>query len=83
VPFVWSDQYEVKIQVAGHVRGDDDLEVVDGSIEERKFVAILGRGDRLVGAVAFSRPRLLMQYRRMVLERASFDEALASARAAG
>jgi 3-phenylpropionate/trans-cinnamate dioxygenase ferredoxin reductase subunit len=80
---VWSDQYDVKIQVAGHVRGDDDMEIVDGSIEERKFVAVFGRAGRLVGAVAFSRPRLLMQYRRMVLERASFDDAVASARAAG
>jgi 3-phenylpropionate/trans-cinnamate dioxygenase ferredoxin reductase component len=81
VPFVWSDQYEVKIQVAGHVRGDDTMEVVDGSIADRKFVAIFGRAGRLVGAVAFSRPRLLMQYRRMVAERAAFDDALASARA--
>jgi 3-phenylpropionate/trans-cinnamate dioxygenase ferredoxin reductase subunit len=81
VPFVWSDQYDVKVQVAGHVRGDDTMEIVDGSIEERKFVAILGRAGRLVGAVAFSRPRLLMQYRRMVLERVSFDDALAAARA--
>ena len=39
VPFVWSDQYDVKIQVVGHVRGDDDIEVVDGSLEERRFVA--------------------------------------------
>ena len=81
VPFVWSDQYDVKIQVAGHVRGDDDLEIVDGSIEERKFVAIFGRAGRLVGAVAFSRPRQLMQYRRMVQERATFEDALAFARA--
>ena len=44
VPFVWSDQYDVKIQVAGHVRGDDTMEIVDGSIEERRFVAILGPG---------------------------------------
>ena len=37
VPFVWSDQYDVKIQVAGHVRGDDAMEIVDGSLEERKL----------------------------------------------
>ncbi len=82
VPFVWSDQYDVKIQVAGHVRGDDAMEIVDGSIEDRRFVAILGRGGRLVGAVAFSRPRLLMQYRRMVQDRVSFADALAAARGA-
>ena len=80
VPFVWSDQYETKIQVAGLVRGDDEIEVVDGSLEERTFVAAVGRRGRLVGAVAFSRPRVLMQYRRLIAERTTFDDALAVAR---
>ena len=83
VPFVWSDQYDVKIQVAGHVRGDDRLEVVDGSLDERRFVAAIGRGGRLVGAVGFSRPRVLMQYRRLVAEGTSWDDALAGAGGAG
>jgi len=78
VPFVWSDQYDVKIQVAGSVRGDDQIEVVDGSLEERRFVAAVGRAGRLVGAVGFGRPRVLMQYRRLIAERASFEDALAA-----
>lgn len=80
VPFVWSDQYDVKIQVVGHVRGDDTFEVVDGSLAERRFVAIFGREGRLTGAVAFNRPRLLMQYRRLVAEGASFADASEFAR---
>lgn len=80
VPFVWSDQYDLKIQVTGHVRGDDTVEVVDGSLDEFRFVAAVGRAGRLVGAVGFSRPRVLMEYRRMVSARATFDEALAFAR---
>lgn len=79
VPFVWSDQYDVKIQVAGHIRGDDMIEVVDGSIPDRRFVAAVGREGRLVGAVGFGRPRVLMQYRRLVAEHASWDDALAFA----
>jgi 3-phenylpropionate/trans-cinnamate dioxygenase ferredoxin reductase subunit len=79
VPFVWSDQYDVKIQVVGHVRGDDTVEVVDGSLDERRFVAIFGRDGRLTGAVGFSRPRLLMQYRRLLVEGASFADARAFA----
>ncbi|HUV10786.1 MAG TPA: FAD-dependent oxidoreductase [Acidimicrobiia bacterium] len=78
VPFVWSDQYDVKIQVVGDVRADDDLEIVDGSLEARKFVAAVGRAGRLVGAVAFSRPRPLMQLRRMIVDGASLADALAS-----
>jgi 3-phenylpropionate/trans-cinnamate dioxygenase ferredoxin reductase subunit len=77
VPFVWSDQYDVKIQVAGRVRGDDRIEIVDGAIDERRFVAAVGRDGRLIGAVAFNRPRVLMQYRRLIAQRCSFDDALA------
>jgi 3-phenylpropionate/trans-cinnamate dioxygenase ferredoxin reductase subunit len=81
VPFVWSDQYDVKIQCAGHVSGDDVVEVVDGSFAERRFVAIFGRDGRLTGAVAFSRPRQLMQYRRLIADGATFEDALAFSRA--
>ena len=49
---------------------------VDGSLDERKFVAIFGRGDRFTGAVAFSRPRMLMQYRRLLVDGATFPDAL-------
>ncbi len=80
VPFVWSDQYETKIQVVGHVRGDDEIAVVDGSTDELRFVAAVGRGDRLVGAIGFSRPRVVMQYRRMIAEGAAWGDALELAR---
>jgi 3-phenylpropionate/trans-cinnamate dioxygenase ferredoxin reductase component len=83
VPFVWSDQYDVKIQVVGHVRGDDEIEVVDGSIEDHRFAAAVGRSGRLVGAVGFSRPRVVMQLRRLVAERAPFADAVATARTGG
>ena len=79
VPFVWSDQYDVKIQIVGSIHGDDEVVVADGSLDERRFVALFGRGGRLVGALGFSRPRLVMQYRRMIAERASWDDALAHA----
>jgi NADPH-dependent 2,4-dienoyl-CoA reductase/sulfur reductase-like enzyme len=81
VPFVWSDQYDRKIQTVGHFRGDDDMEVVHGTLEERRFVAVFGRAGRLVGALGFSMPAKVMQYRRMIEERASFSDALEHARA--
>ena len=80
VPFVWSDQYDRKIQTVGHFRGDDEMEVVYGSLDERRFVAVFGRDDRLVGALGFSMPAKVMQYRRMIDERASFADALERAR---
>jgi NADPH-dependent 2,4-dienoyl-CoA reductase/sulfur reductase-like enzyme len=82
VPFVWSDQYDRKIQTVGHFDADDEMAVVHGSLEERRFVAVFGRAGRLVGALGFSMPPKLMQYRRMITQHASFDDALAYARTA-
>jgi 3-phenylpropionate/trans-cinnamate dioxygenase ferredoxin reductase subunit len=81
VPFVWSDQYDRKIQSAGQFRGDDRMEVVHGSLAERRFVAVFERSGRVVGTLGFSMPAKLMQYRRMIAARASFAEALAYAHA--
>jgi NADPH-dependent 2,4-dienoyl-CoA reductase/sulfur reductase-like enzyme len=76
VPFVWSDQYDVKIQSVGRFNADDDLHVAHGTLDERRFVALFGRRGRLTGALGFGRPRQVMQYRRMIAERRSFDDAL-------
>jgi NADPH-dependent 2,4-dienoyl-CoA reductase/sulfur reductase-like enzyme len=76
VPFVWSDQYDVKIQCVGRFNAGDELHVAHGTLEERRFVALFGRAGRLVGALGFSRPRHVMQYRRMISERRSFADAL-------
>ncbi len=80
VPYFWSDQYEVKIQYVGHARPDDQVKVVHGDTEERKFVAVFGRSGRLTGALAFNQPRQLMAYRRMLVEGASWEQALAGSR---
>jgi NADPH-dependent 2,4-dienoyl-CoA reductase/sulfur reductase-like enzyme len=80
VPFFWSDQYSTKIQVIGLPGPDDEVVVVEGSVEEGKLVALYRRGDRLRAALAFSRPRHLMAYRPLLAAGASFDEALAVAR---
>jgi NADPH-dependent 2,4-dienoyl-CoA reductase/sulfur reductase-like enzyme len=77
VPYFWSDQYDVKIQVIGHPGPDDDVVVVDGSPEERRLVALYGRGGRFTAALGFSRPRQLMGYRPLLEAGASFEEALA------
>ena len=78
VPWFWSDQYDRKIQLAGRVRPDDEVRVVAGSVEERRFAALYGRAGRLMGVLGFNRPRHVMRYRGLIEQRASFDEALAA-----
>ena len=79
VPFFWSDQYDRKIQLAGRARHDDIVEIVTGSLEERRFAAIYGRGGRIVAVLGMNRPRHVMQYRNLIAQRATWDDALAFA----
>ena len=78
VPWFWSDQYDRKIQLAGRVRPDDDVRVVTGSVEERRFAAVYGRAGRITGVLGFNRPRHVMRYRALIEQGASFEEALAA-----
>jgi 3-phenylpropionate/trans-cinnamate dioxygenase ferredoxin reductase subunit len=80
VPFVWSDQYDRKIQTVGVVSADADVHVAHGTLADRQFVALFGQGGRIMGALGFNRPRNVMQYRRLISERASWDDALALAK---
>jgi 3-phenylpropionate/trans-cinnamate dioxygenase ferredoxin reductase component len=77
VPYFWSDQYDTKIQVIGHPHPDDEVIVVDGSLAERRFVALYARRGRLTAALGFSRPRQLMGFRPLVEAQAPLDEARA------
>jgi NADPH-dependent 2,4-dienoyl-CoA reductase/sulfur reductase-like enzyme len=80
-PYFWSDQYDTKIQFLGRCLPTDEVRVVDGSIEEGRFVALFGRDGRLMGALAFNRPRLLMGYRKLLAAKTSFDDAIAHSQA--
>jgi NADPH-dependent 2,4-dienoyl-CoA reductase/sulfur reductase-like enzyme len=74
VPWFWSDQYDRKIQLAGRNRPDDEVRIVDGSIEERRFVAVYGRAGKLVGVLGMNRPRPVLQYRHLIAKGASWDD---------
>ena len=83
VPFVWSDQYGIKIQTAGRFSGTDRMEIVHGRPEDERFVAVFERDGRIAGVLGFSEPRRVMQYRRLIAERAPFADALQFAAASG
>jgi NADPH-dependent 2,4-dienoyl-CoA reductase/sulfur reductase-like enzyme len=79
VPFVWSDQFDARIQVLGRPGADDDVEVVHGHEDEAKFLALFSEHGRLTAAVGVSLPRLLMPFRNLLAQRASLQEAVAFA----
>jgi NADPH-dependent 2,4-dienoyl-CoA reductase/sulfur reductase-like enzyme len=80
VPWFWSDQYDRKIQLAGRSGADARVEVVSGSVEDRRFVAFYGRDDRLVGVFGMNQPAKVMRWRALVEARTAWDDALAAAR---
>ena len=80
VPWFWSDQYDRKIQLAGRSGADDDVEIVIGSTDERRFVALYGRGGRVVGVLGMNRPRHVMQLRPLVEQHTAWADGLALAR---
>jgi NADPH-dependent 2,4-dienoyl-CoA reductase/sulfur reductase-like enzyme len=74
VNYVWSDQYGVRLQFAGVVA--EDVEIVDGSVQERRFTAWYRSEGMLVGAVGIGSPKLIAKSRRLIKQRVSWTEAL-------
>ena len=78
LPFFWSDQFEHRIQFLGRAAPDDEVQVVAGSVADAKFLALYRRDGRLHGALGVNAPRWVMPTRKLFLERASWDEAVAA-----
>jgi 3-phenylpropionate/trans-cinnamate dioxygenase ferredoxin reductase subunit len=54
-PWFWSDQYDLKLQIAGLFQGYDHL-VMRGDPKDRAFAAFYFQGDRLIAVDAVNRP---------------------------
>jgi 3-phenylpropionate/trans-cinnamate dioxygenase ferredoxin reductase subunit len=54
-PWFWSDQYDLKLQIAGLSQGYDHV-VFRGVMADRAFAAFYYKGDRLIAVDAVNRP---------------------------
>jgi len=77
VPWFWSDLFDRKLQLAGRVGPGDHMEIVDGSLEERRFVALFRREDRCVAVLGVNRPRFVVQLRMQMTVPFSWTDAMA------
>jgi 3-phenylpropionate/trans-cinnamate dioxygenase ferredoxin reductase subunit len=66
-PYFWSDQYGTRLQYAGHHDPGDVVEVVEGDLDSRRFVAAYRRGEDTVAVVAMNQPKLFGKWRRRVV----------------
>lgn len=79
VPFVWSEQHGIKIEIVGLPQPDDRVRLVEGTLAERRFVALYERDEKLTGAVALNASRSLLKYRRLLAAGGSRADASGSA----
>jgi Reductase C-terminal len=72
VPEFWSAQFGVNIKSVGVPSLGEEVVVTQGSIEERRFVAVYGFRGRIIGAVAFDQAFWLDFYKDLIEEAAPF-----------
>ncbi len=64
LPWFWSDQYDLKLQIAGLSQGFDRVVLRGASDSGRSFAAFYFDGDRLLAVDAVNRPKEFMMTRR-------------------
>ncbi|MFF4273708.1 NAD(P)/FAD-dependent oxidoreductase [Streptomyces sp. NPDC001536] len=80
VPYFWSDQYDMKIQAYGFLRGHDEVAVVEGDLSERRFVAVYRTGDRVSGALTVGMPpKAIRLWRQAIVTGAAWNETVRAA----
>jgi NADPH-dependent 2,4-dienoyl-CoA reductase/sulfur reductase-like enzyme len=65
-PYFWSDQYGVRIQLAGHREEGDTVRVVEGDPEQRSFLAVYERDGQPVAVLGMNQPKLFTRWRRQL-----------------
>jgi 3-phenylpropionate/trans-cinnamate dioxygenase ferredoxin reductase subunit len=68
LPWFWSDQYDLKLQIAGLSEGYDDIVIRGNHKDGRSFAAFYFKGDKLLAVDAVNAPREFAMAR-MVLTR--------------
>ncbi len=74
VPWFWSDQYDLKLQMTGLSQGYDQF-VLRGSMENKSFAAFYLKEGRLIAVDAVNRAQEFMVAKRMVAACKPFDAA--------
>ena len=57
VPYFWTDQYDAKLQVHGFLPADAEVDVVEGELAARRFVARYRSEGRVTGVLGWNMPK--------------------------
>ncbi|HUR05902.1 MAG TPA: FAD-dependent oxidoreductase [Nonomuraea sp.] len=72
LPVFWSNQFGTNIKSVGVPSFADELVIAQGSVAERRFVAVYGYRGRITAAVTFDQAMWLDFYRRLIEQAAPF-----------
>ncbi len=72
VPWFWSDQYDLKLQIAGLSEGYDDV-VIRGNPADRCFACVYLKEQRLIAVDAVNAPREFVQSKPLIARRSLLD----------
>lgn len=70
-PYFWSDQYQVRIQLAGHITPGAVPEVVEGDVDSRSFTAVYRREGTPVAVLSLNQPKFFNRLRRTLVPAAA------------
>jgi 3-phenylpropionate/trans-cinnamate dioxygenase ferredoxin reductase subunit len=76
VPYFWTDQYDVKIQVYGHVPPTAEFAVVEGDPATGRFAALYGHGGHVVAALTWNMAKQARLLRAQVIARTPWADAV-------
>jgi NADPH-dependent 2,4-dienoyl-CoA reductase/sulfur reductase-like enzyme len=79
IPYFWSDQHGVKLQLAGWIAGSDRIAEFEG--EGVRSATLFGREGKLVGALALDWPAFVARRRRAIGASTEWEEAVEAAAA--
>lgn len=69
LPYFWSDQYEQRIQVYGSMADADHVSLVDGSLEDGRFVLEGSKDGEPIGVLGWAMPKQARLRTRPLLDR--------------
>ncbi|HEY0891200.1 MAG TPA: oxidoreductase C-terminal domain-containing protein, partial [Nocardioides sp.] len=82
LPWFWSDQYDLKLQIAGLNTGYDDIVVSGAPTRDRDFTCYYLRKGEPIAADCVNRPRDFMTTKRMLTQGTAVDMAALTAEVA-
>ena len=68
LPWFWSDQYDMKLQIAGLSQGYDQVVIRGSTTEGRSFAAFYLKEGKLLAVDAINRPKEYMACRKALMQ---------------